>query len=108
MSFLSQVSLTRTPGMELLIDTLKESHWDWKADPYGEVTASLFDLAEAFLVWTGENLPGFRPSPIFVSDGASDVYEMLTDTVTVTESDVRAVYSLLSRAQSILEAMGRD
>lgn len=79
-------------------------------DPWGSNVTWLFALADYMWAVNGVLLPGYRPSPMGV-DLRNPGYELgtLFDLRGEFEdADVRRVYTILSRRDSILKTLGKN
>lgn len=83
---------------------------DDPGDPWGSNIAWLFGIADFLYAMNGEIMPEYRPSPMGV-DLEEPTYEMealFSIYVHAEDDDLRRVYTILSRRDSILRVLGKN
>lgn len=103
----------RTVGYRAVMGEVRLT--DDPGDPWGSAMAWLFPIAEVFYVEFGECLPEFRPSPMLSDrddidrdDYQSDTLLTLVDSGEVTETDLRNLFTVMSRYADWARLAGKD
>lgn len=83
---------------------------DDPADPWGSNIAWLSGIADFLYALNGEIMPGYRPSPMGVDleEPSYEVETLFNIYAHLGDEDLRRVYTILSRRNSILRVLGKD
>lgn len=101
-------------GYNVIMDEIRMHDWD---DPYGTASDWFFALAGVYFMETGEALPGYTPSILYIPGwkgdhvphgyGVDRLCEFLDGLLATTE-DIKRVFTMISRYLAGCVAAGKD